>query len=341
MRVRLMTFASALFLSPPVWAVVALPLSGVHSVAGDISNSDFFPATSFVPSTSVTGTAGQTASIALSTYSAQAKTTPGSNHVHAQASGFDNGAFAVANFSGWYDQITITGGTGTGTAQFSVQLNGVVTAGAYLGIAGYGLLASPVHPTQLISDTPASNLLNTSPWDLDSDQLTEIAVYNIVASPYNDPDQLAGLFAASSNTNVDIPADPGPPDQAEYVPDLVLTPGANQAVNVTLTGSFTFTYGEAFYLIGVFESGIADTGALAAFEISETPGALAAVDGSGPTLLDFFNSARLTSVVLPHGTSFSSASGTAYTVTAVPEPGEWLMLLAGLGLIGWRVRRRA
>jgi hypothetical protein len=35
-----------------------------------------------------------------------------------------------------------------------------------------------------------------------------------------------------------------------------------------------------------------------------------------------------------------SPVGTAYNVTAVPEPGEWLMLLAGLGLVGWRTRRK-
>lgn len=65
------------------------------------------------------------------------------------------------------------------------------------------------------------------------------------------------------------------------------------------------------------------------------------IDGTGATTLDFSNSANLINIALPEGASASFASGTAYNVTAVPEPGEWMMLLAGLGLIGWRARHRA
>ena len=39
--------------------------------------------------------------------------------------------------------------------------------------------------------------------------------------------------------------------------------------------------------------------------------------------------------------TLSSASGTLYNVAAVPEPAEWLTLVAGLGLVAWMVRRRA
>jgi hypothetical protein len=35
------------------------------------------------------------------------------------------------------------------------------------------------------------------------------------------------------------------------------------------------------------------------------------------------------------------ASVTAYNLTAIPEPGEWLTMLAGLGRIGWRMRHKA
>jgi hypothetical protein len=38
--------------------------------------------------------------------------------------------------------------------------------------------------------------------------------------------------------------------------------------------------------------------------------------------------------------SVQSASGLDYRVAAVPEPELWLMLSAGLGLVGWRARRR-
>jgi hypothetical protein len=64
-------------------------------------------------------------------------------------------------------------------------------------------------------------------------------------------------------------------------------------------------------------------------------------DGTGATTLDFSNSANLVSIALPEGATASFASGATYNVTTVPEPGEWAMLLAGLGLVGWRARRRA
>lgn len=367
MHVRLKTLVAALITcSAPAWAatgnvdvygvfgvsVDTLSASGTYSAAADIGT-NFFAETPFVPTVSVSETAGQTATIALTTYNAQAKTTLGGNHALTQASGFGNGAFGVNSFSGWYDQVTIGGGTGTGTVQFSVQLNGVVTAGAYLGAAGYGLLASTVHPSQLVSSTPTFNVLQPAiPMGLDPSQATEIASYSLLASPYSDPNQLAGLFASPTTPSEGIPSLPIDPSMQlgsdasayAYPPDLILTPGANQIVNVTLTGTLTFTYGQAFYLIGALASNVVDTTALlSAFEpfgISENP-ISPLPDGSGATTLDFFNSAHLTAIMLPQGASFASASGAAYSVTAVPEPGEWLMLLAGLSLVGWRVRHRA
>jgi len=65
------------------------------------------------------------------------------------------------------------------------------------------------------------------------------------------------------------------------------------------------------------------------------------VDGTGATILDFSNSANLVNIALPEGATASFASGNTYNVTTVPEPDAWLMLLAGLGLVGWRARRRA
>jgi hypothetical protein len=46
----------------------------------------------------------------------------------------------------------------------------------------------------------------------------------------------------------------------------------------------------------------------------------------------------------PFNTGYLQATVTAYafsSVAAVPEPHEWAMMLAGLGLVGWTVRRRA
>ncbi|MCA1978628.1 MAG: PEP-CTERM sorting domain-containing protein [Thiobacillus sp.] len=363
MNARLAALAAALAAcATPVWAVtsnvdipgviVMPPSSGVIAVAADIGPG-FYSPTPFVPTASVTETPGQTAAIALADYAAQAKTTLGGNHAYAQASGFGNGALGVTGFSGWYDQLTLTGGTGTGTILLSVQLNGVVDAGAFAGGAAYGLFASTVHPTQLVD---ALNIVDAVvspglPWALSAPlgngqtpALTTIAHYAVGVSPYHDTEI---LFPAQPASGPGIPSIENPSmllggAPLEPVrPDLILTPGANQAVNVTLTGTLTFTYGEAFYLIGALGTSMFDgLGAFCTFDIGGTC-TLPALDGSGATTLDFFNSAHLTTVVLPQGASLSSASGVAYNVTTVPEPGAWLLLLAGLGVLGWRVRRRA
>ena len=73
---------------------------------------------------------------------------------------------------------------------------------------------------------------------------------------------------------------------------------------------------------------------------------------SGGTNCDFGNSAHL-NFELPTGVTFTSASGLLLsglggsggdggggTVPAVPEPGTYALMLAGLGLTGWFVRRR-
>ncbi|MEQ1662307.1 MAG: PEP-CTERM sorting domain-containing protein [Thiobacillus sp.] len=333
--------------------LVSTPSSGVFSAAADIST-NLFSETPFVPTVSATQLSAQTAAIALADYSAQAKTTLGNNHAYTQSNGFNNGAFGVNSFSGWYDQVSITGGTGTGTVQFSVQLNGVVTAGAHLGMAEYGLLTSTVHPTQLTSELTAFSVYNTQPWALFSNQVTDIARYDVLVSPYINPQEVLSIFdpqppisspvnggGASGVPSIGDPSTTGGMGFPEYIPDLILAPGANQPVNVIMTGAITFTYGEAFYLIGGLKTLI--TNELDSFCTFETDASCTqhAQDGTGPTTLDFFNSAHLTTIVLPQGANFASASGAAYNVTAVPEPGEWLLMLAGLGLIGWRVRRRA
>jgi hypothetical protein len=58
---------------------------------------------------------------------------------------------------------------------------------------------------------------------------------------------------------------------------------------------------------------------------------------------DFSHTARITGIALPQGLSASFASGSAKlggVVTAVPEPAPAALLAAGLGVIGWLVRRR-
>lgn len=354
MNTRLAVLAAALAMSQTAWAATenvdvygafTLPPNHQTYSSAAIFGENFF-GSSFVPQTDTTILSNATAQISGTDYSASARTTLGNNHVYASASTLPSGAFGVVGFSGWYDQVTITGETGTGTLQFSVNLTGTVSVGALGGAAGYGLLASSVNPSQLTSELTPFRVMPLGPWALDSDQVTEIALYDVVASPYNDPSQFFLLNTSPATPGSGISIDPINPLEGdmgfpEYVPDLVLTPGANQPVNVTLTGSLTFTYGEAFYLIGALGTTVLGDGleAFTEFGISDST-ARPAVDGTGPTTLDFANSAHLVGIVLPQGASFASASGAAYNVTAVPEPGEWLMLLAGLGLVGWRAARR-
>ncbi len=354
MHTRLAALVGALAASAVVGSAPALaeinPTSGTYAAAADWG-ANYYSDPQFVPQISTTDVANTLAAIATADYSAAARTTLGSNHAYAQASGFSNDASGVNSFSGWYDQITITGGMGTGTLQFSVQLTGSVTAGAYLGMAGLSLLASPVHPEQLATDSLVFNTLTAQPWGLYDGQVQTISTYNIVASPYNDPNVIAGLFSAPSVGDSGIPALPSDPSLQlggdggmsfpEYSPDLILTPGEH-LVSVTLTGTLDFTYGEAFYLIGALGTNVLGDGleTFCSFDISGDPCVPTPKDGTGATTLDFLNSALLAGIVLPEGATFASASGAAYTVTAVPEPGEWAMLLAGLGLVAWRTRRK-
>jgi hypothetical protein len=260
------------------------------------------------------------------------------------------GSVGIGSFSGWYDQVSITGGTGIGIAQFTVQLNGSVDVGAIAGTAGYGLVTSSIHPSVLGTDIIVDVGTPTSPWFLIASEVNPVIGYSIFASPYNDPNQYSGLFGAPPTPTLDgIPAIDDPSkllggDAGMGFPDLdlVLTPGTGQGVNVTLTGTLTFTYGEAFYLISTLNTGLLDLNAFQSFcsfdiECPANP----PIDGTGATTLDFSNSANLVGIVLPQGATASFASGETYNVTTVPEPAEYLMLLAGLGLVGWRARRRS
>lgn len=56
--------------------------------------------------------------------------------------------------------------------------------------------------------------------------------------------------------------------------------------------------------------------------------------------LDMYNTASLNSIRVQPGMSLDFVSGSVYAVTAVPEPGMWLMLLAGLGGVRLRAHRQ-
>lgn len=349
---RVLTIALAASISP-AWAATGnvdvygsiefgtLPTHEVYSAAA--TNGPTFFGSTFVPQTSITSTPGTLAQVTGAGYAASSRTTLGNNHAFASASNLPVEAFGLDSFSGWYDQVIVTGGTGTGVAQFTIQLSGTVDAGLFTGGAVYGLYASTQHPAQSIDSI---NIVDpvpqpTHPWVLDppheveSPNVTAIANYIVGASPYYDPSILFTTTPPEPDSGgaISVPFAP------KIFANLVLTPGATQNVDVTLTGTFDFTYGEVFYLIGALTAGVYDgLEPFCVFAIDDSCSP-PPKDGTGPTTLDFSNSAHLISIVLPEGSAANFASGTAYSVTTVPEPSEWLMLLTGLGLVGWRARR--
>ncbi|MFH1816904.1 MAG: hypothetical protein ABIK08_12475, partial [Pseudomonadota bacterium] len=251
MHVRLTALAAALMVSvTPAWAT-DLPAYETYSAAADFGTNFFSSDPTYTQLLDTTTTPGATAQISGSGYTASASTNMGSNHAYASASTMPANVLSAGGFSGWYDQVTITGGSGTGTANFTVQLSGTADVGAMAGGLGYTLGVSSVHPSLLTSNTLAFNAINTTPWALDA--ATPIASYLIGASPYNDT---SILFSSTSYptdpTSGGIPAlDPslgGGTGMGFPAPDLVLTPGSGQSVNITLHGTLNFTYGEASLL---------------------------------------------------------------------------------------------
>lgn len=364
MLARSIIYAAVLAVcAPTAWANTAavdvhgtltmspLPTYGTYSAASDFGANSFFLGESYTPLFDTTLVSGGLAQIAGSDYTASASTTLGSNHASVSAGTIPTNILSVDSFSGWYDQVTISGGHGTGTASFSVRLNGTVDVGATVGSLAYALGTSSVHPSQLTSNLIYFNTIQSNPQPWPMDAVTPIASYLLGASPYNDTSIYFGQPVISSPPDLGIPAliDPinslgGDLGLGFPTYDLVLTPGTDQNINITLAGTLTFTYGEAFYLISGMGASVMGDGleSFCAFPtaIGDTCNPLVK-DGTGATTLNFSNSANLVNIALPLGATASFASGETYNVTSVPEPAEWLMLLAGLGLVGWRARRRS
>lgn len=362
MPIRSIALAVSLLGCPPsVWAATSnvdvygtltmspLPTYGTHSVAAEFGTNFYSSDAPYTPLFNATSVSGGLAQITGSDFTASASTTLSSNHAYVNAYSTPSTILGAGSFSGWYDQVMITGGSGLGTASFTVQLNGVVNVGATIGSLTYALGTSSIHPSQLTSDLTYFNAVTTSPWPMDA--VSPITSYLLGASPYNDTSIAFGPPVISPPPGLGIPSiDPIYPLGGDLgmgfpvpVYDHVLTPGAGQIVNITLTGTLNFTYGEAFYLIGGLSTSVFGDG-LESFCTFGTIGSDTCTlpkDGTGATTLDFSNSANLVSIVLPQDATASFASGELYNVTAVPEPSEWLMLLAGLGLVGWRARRRS
>lgn len=237
---------------------------------------------------------------------AVASTDYGANHAYASYTNTDLSSVASAAASLWYDQITITGGTGTGTATLKSTLNGTADVGVPEGTAAYVLGTTTINPATMASSTISFNSVSL-PLNLDTSQLTTVASY-VVGTP-------GAAAACTSQLGTTCPTF-----------NQILGTGTGQAIQANPTGSFSFTYGQPFYLVGLLGAGVSQNFSTAT---------------AAPTTFDFSNTGLLNQIVLPQGATLSDASGTTYNVAAVPEPAEWLTLVAGLGLIGLVALRRA
>jgi len=337
MNVRLTALAAALFAcTTSAWAAMSdvdvygnmstsLPTHDVFSQAGAV-DSDTPPA-STIAEYQETFVTGNTAAISNNGYNASASTTLGSNHAYASYNGSVPRDFVIGG-SNWFDQVTITGGTGPGTATVTVQLNGTAAVGAAGGYFGYQLGTRTTHPYTIDNSITGGVFLLPSPYQ-DPFSISPVAEHSIEFLPFSNP--IPTSLPCGGIPSIDLT------DACLGVPlyDQTLGTG-NHSISLTLTGTIQFTYDEAFYLIG--QMGAGTGGGFASFTVFGD--SMPEPDGTGATTLDFSNSANLVNIALPEGASANFASGTAYNVTAVPEPGEWAMLLAGLGLVGWRARRK-
>lgn len=295
-------------LSAPAWALVAAPPNyGVASVA---ATATYNPNSGFsVTQEQYSLYPGAAAGVSVNDgggAAASAWTDYGANHASASYTAGDGTSLASLGASLWFDQITINGGSGMGTAALNASLNGTADVGAPDGAAAYVLGTTTVNPTTLTSSTTSLNSL-ALPLSMDTSQITTVASYVVGTQ--------GAATACASQLGATCPSF-----------NQILGVGAGQAIQANLTGSFSFTYGQSFYLVGLLGTGVGQNFSTAS---------------PATTTFDFSNTGLLNQIVLPQGAILSDASGTIYSVAAVPEPAEWLTLVAGLGLISLVARRRA
>lgn len=262
-------------------SVAVMLLAGVLALHAPVSSAAL-PDYGLISGAGVTTAAGTTtnwaydtspASVSGTGYSASAQTNYGVNQA---TSGTTSNVLAYAG-SLWWDQYTISGGTGSGSASFSAALDGSLASSGLAGAGvGYALVISSSLPTSYNIDFSTLTALNTTTW-----LNTQLSA-----------------FEASTGATV----------LASYVDGV--TSGGSKLINKAYSGNFGFTYDTSFYIGAVLLTGA----------------------GGNSGTADFFNTATF-GIGLNGGDTLTMAS-------SVPEPGEWIMLLAGLGLMGLRLRGR-
>lgn len=96
----------------------------------------------------------------------------------------------------------------------------------------------------------------------------------------------------------------------------------------------TFNVLDLSFSSGTIYAGTIGGGGMAVGSFAFGPGGVLTFSGALTPLSTYF--AQLTGTA-----SGAYGGGYAFTIAAIPEPGQWLMLLAGVALLGLIVRRRA
>ena len=276
-----------------------------------------------VPDVSYTGTWTGDTTQGMTTVSAAGygKTGWGSNHASASLSGFTkveqsyDGQFVVGPTT-WPMHVETSNeaySTGRSIWEELYQIGGGTGTGQFTG---------SIHVDGILSGTTGDGVASLN-WNLTTFS------NQVVASVY------ASYFGASDAWTLDVFSNG----------TWVNTSGTGALViNQDVIGSYTFNYGDALYLKSDLYT---------------------SVSGNGSA--DFSNTVQFTGMLLPQGTkvfvtsgakaadygiSFAGdgsgticqdlacATGGGGGTSPIPEPGTYALLLSGLGLIGWIVRRR-
>ena len=270
-----------------------------------------------IPNVNAGGTWAGDAAQGMTTVTANAfgKTGCGSNHASASISGYTE---VTRNYAGEF----VVGGT-TWPMQVSSQTAATAVGRSVWeelyqigGGTGTGQFTGTLHIDGSLSG-PLGNGLATLDWTLST--FSDVVIASVSAS-----------FDASTNSWTKSVLSNGIQTTTSGTGTL--------SFDENIIASYTFTYGAALYLKSDLSTKV-----------------------SGNGTADFSNTVQFTGMRLPEDTAVYVFSGTPATtygisfagngsgticqdlacaVTAVPEPGSYALLLAGLGVLGWVTRRR-